>query len=87
MLIEAVEKLNLSGRKYHQIIKIARTIADLRNSVGIQMQDIAEALMKGKANDVKELVGQALKDGDCDIGLMGLDPKRGMDVDFSPPYA
>ena len=31
-------------------------------------------------------VVQALKDGDCDIGLMGLDPMRGMDVDFSPPY-
>lgn len=31
-------------------------------------------------------VVRALKDNDCDIAFMGLDPKRGIDVDFSPPY-
>ena len=31
-------------------------------------------------------VVRALTDGDCDVALMGLDPARGTDVDFSPPY-
>lgn len=31
-------------------------------------------------------VVQALKDNDCDVAFMGLNPKRGVDVDFSPPF-
>lgn len=31
-------------------------------------------------------VVQALKDNDCDVAFMGIDPERGADVDFSPPY-
>ena len=31
-------------------------------------------------------VVRALKDNECDVALLGLDPERGMDVDFSPPY-
>ncbi len=30
-------------------------------------------------------VVKALKDGDCDVGFLGIDPGRGADVDFSPP--
>lgn len=29
---------------------------------------------------------RALKDNDCDVALLGIDPERGVDVDFSPPY-
>ena len=29
-------------------------------------------------------VVRALKDNDCDVALLGLDPERAMDVDFSP---
>jgi polar amino acid transport system substrate-binding protein len=31
-------------------------------------------------------VVQALKNNECDIALLGLDPERGREVDFSPPY-
>lgn len=31
-------------------------------------------------------VVRALKDNDCDVAFMGLDPKRAVDVDFSPSY-
>jgi len=31
-------------------------------------------------------VVRALKNNDCDVAFMGLNPERGMDVDFSPPY-
>jgi len=31
-------------------------------------------------------VVRALKGNDCDVAFMGLNPERGADVDFSPPY-
>jgi ABC-type amino acid transport substrate-binding protein len=31
-------------------------------------------------------VVRALKAGDCDVGLLGIDPGRGTDVDFTSPY-
>lgn len=40
---EASEKLNFSGRNYHQILKITRTIADLNQHRWIQLEDLAEA--------------------------------------------
>lgn len=41
----AFEKLSLSMRGYHKILKVARTIADLESSVSIEKQHIQEALM------------------------------------------
>jgi magnesium chelatase family protein len=38
------EKLNLSPRSYHRVIKVARTIADLDNSENIEPQHVYEAL-------------------------------------------
>lgn len=38
------EKLNLSPRSYHRLIKVARTIADLDNSEHIETQHVLEAL-------------------------------------------
>ena len=29
---------------------------------------------------------RALTNNDCDVALLGVDPGRGVDVDFSPPY-
>ncbi|MGE3919782.1 MAG: YifB family Mg chelatase-like AAA ATPase [Gammaproteobacteria bacterium] len=43
-LKNATERLGLSARAIHKIIRIARTIADLENHDMIAMEDIAEAL-------------------------------------------
>jgi magnesium chelatase family protein len=40
----AMSQLNLSARAYHRILKLARTIADLGSSQGIQSTHLAEAL-------------------------------------------
>ena len=40
----AIEKLSISARAYHKILKVARTIADLEQSEQIEQQHLAEAL-------------------------------------------
>lgn len=44
LLKTAFEKLNLSGRAYSRVLKVARTIADLDNSDRIQKSHILEAI-------------------------------------------
>lgn len=44
LLSHAVSKLNLSGRGYHRVIKLSRTIADLEGANTIGVNHIAEAL-------------------------------------------
>ncbi|PSO44100.1 MAG: magnesium chelatase [Parcubacteria group bacterium QH_9_35_7] len=44
LLKQAVNKMNLSARGYHRILKIARTIADLEQCGAIKTSHIAEAL-------------------------------------------
>lgn len=41
---QAVNKLQLSGRSMHRVLKISRTIADLSGSVNIETPHLAEAL-------------------------------------------
>lgn len=44
LLEKAVDRLGLSARAYHRVLKIARTIADLEGSDGISSAHILEAL-------------------------------------------
>ena len=44
ILKTAVQKYQLSGRRYNRILKIARTIADLAGSDNIQSEHLTQAL-------------------------------------------
>lgn len=44
LLRAATERLNLSARAFHRILKVSRTIADLEGSDGINIGHLAEAL-------------------------------------------
>lgn len=44
LLERSVEKLGLSARGYHRILKIARTIADMDNRKELQLSHVAEAV-------------------------------------------
>ena len=39
-----IEKLHLSARSYHRLLRVARTIADLENSTNVEKKHLAEAL-------------------------------------------
>lgn len=52
LLDDSAEKLALSARAYHRVIKIARTIADLADSEEIKKEHILEAIQyRPKVND------------------------------------
>lgn len=44
LLYEAVERLKLTARGYHRILRVARTLADLEGSDGVRHPHVAEAL-------------------------------------------
>ncbi len=44
LLVEATERLRLSARGYHRVLKVGRTLADLDGSSGVGRIHIAEAL-------------------------------------------
>lgn len=44
LMQQAAERLSLSARGYHRILRVARTIADLEGSGGVKRHHVAEAL-------------------------------------------
>ncbi|ETX15280.1 hypothetical protein OCH239_17985 [Roseivivax halodurans JCM 10272] len=44
LLTRAADRLGLSARGYHRVIRVARTIADLEGSDGVSGPHVAEAL-------------------------------------------
>lgn len=42
--VASADKMNLSARGYYRLLKVARTIADLRHSEPVEIPDLAEAL-------------------------------------------
>jgi magnesium chelatase family protein len=44
LIEQAMEKLGLSHRAYHRILKLARTIADLANAEDIAIAHLSEAI-------------------------------------------
>ena len=44
LLHSAFERMGMSARGYHRILKVARTIADLEGSAGIEPPHLLEAL-------------------------------------------
>jgi len=52
LLERAVDKLGLSHRAYHRILKLARTIADLAGSENIQIAHVSEAISYRKLDRI-----------------------------------
>ena len=44
LLSRAAERLRLSARGYHRVLRVARTLADLEGAAGVARQHVAEAL-------------------------------------------
>lgn len=51
LLHDAVDRLKLSGRSYHHILKVARTISDLAQSDAIRAEHVAEAIQYRKREE------------------------------------
>ena len=44
LLVEAAERMGLSARGYHRVLRVARTLADLEGAGGVARLHVAEAL-------------------------------------------
>ena len=44
LLRQASERMHLSARGYHRVLRVARTLADLEQSKGVHRVHVAEAL-------------------------------------------
>ena len=50
LLVDAAERLKLSARGYHRVLRVARTLADLDGSAGVRRPHVAEALSFRRVN-------------------------------------
>jgi magnesium chelatase family protein len=50
LLMNAIDKLRLTARSYHKILKLARTIADIDTAVHINTNHISEAIRYRQAD-------------------------------------
>lgn len=48
-LLQAVERLHLSARSYHRILRVARTIADLKGAERIARKEVLQAVQLRRA--------------------------------------
>jgi magnesium chelatase family protein len=53
LLAQAFQKLGMSARSHDRLLKVARTIADLDSSDGIEIQHIAEAVQLRGGEDME----------------------------------
>ena len=44
LLGEAIERMRLTARGYHRVLRVARTLADMQGRDGVLRRDVAEAL-------------------------------------------
>ncbi|HZB93604.1 MAG TPA: YifB family Mg chelatase-like AAA ATPase [Stellaceae bacterium] len=58
LLMEAAERLHLSARGYHRVLRVARTLADLEASAGVRRLHVAEALSYRRILLGGDLVGR-----------------------------
>jgi len=54
LMQQAIDRLGLSGRAYHRILKLARTIADLAANEAIRAEHVAEAIQYRRLDPKKE---------------------------------
>jgi magnesium chelatase family protein len=52
LLKQAINRLSLSARAYHRVLKVARTVADLAGSAAIGASHVAEAVQYRKFDRV-----------------------------------
>ena len=59
LLARAAERLHLSARGYHRVLRVARTLADLDGSTTVARRHVAEALSYRRMKVLPE--GEALR--------------------------